>query len=307
MRAAPRARRTAGPPLYQQAPLTFAIIVVNVAVFVAQVGVSGLVGLASMPSTVLHQFGANEAAATVYGLRWETLLTSCFVHGSLIHIAFNMIALWQIGPFVERTAGPARMAPLYVLSGVAGSMGSAFFGWLSHAQRLSVGASGAICGLVGAALVLGYRVEGWRSPIMRAMVRWLVLLFGLGLVVTFLMRIGGSSGGFDNAAHAGGTLAGVSIAIGWRRGAPYDRSTSVWIVVLCACVCLGTAFRVVRIDLTDPFAKLGVDDRVGQAARALRDGRCADARALILSLEKFAPGAPQVHYLAQKYRSSCLL
>lgn len=304
MRPAPPAR-AAEPPLWQQAPLTLGIIVANIAVFVGQLAASGLVGFASMPSSVLHEFGANEAAATVYGGRWETLLTSCFVHGSLIHIAFNMIALRQIGPFVERVAGRARMAPLYVLSGIAGSMGSAFFGWLSQAQRLSVGASGAICGLVGAALVMGYRLEGWQSPLMRAMARWLFALFAIGFVVTFLMRLGGSNGGFDNAAHAAGALAGASIAIGWRRGVSYDKSTTFWVVVLCTCVCLGMGFRVVRVTLSDPAAKLGVDDRVANAMLAMREGRCADARTLVISLEKFAPAAPQVHAVERMYRDRC--
>jgi rhomboid protease GluP len=302
---APAQPRTAEPPLYKEAPLTFAIIVVNVAVFVAQLAAAGLVGFAGMPSSVLHAFGGNEVAATLYENRYETLLTSCFVHGSLLHIGFNMIALRQIGPFVERSAGRARMAPLYVLSGIAGSLGSTFFGWYSHAQRLSVGASGAICGLVGAALVLGYRVEGKESPLMRAMAKWLFAIFGLGLFVSFLMRLGGASGGFDNAAHAAGALAGASIAAGWRRGAAYTRSTSGWIMVLCACVCLGAGIRVARITLTNPLASLGVDGRVSYAVHAIDEGRCADARGALTSLNRLAPGTPQVRLVERNYRARC--
>ena len=302
---APPAPEVSEPPLYKQAPLTFAIIAVNVAVFAAQVAMSGASGLAGMPSNVLHAFGGNEVGATLYEHRIETLLTSCFVHGSAIHIAFNMIALRQIGPLVERAVGAARMAPLYILAGIAGSSGSTFFGWLSGAQRLSVGASGAICGLVGAALVLGYRLDGWQSPLMRAMARWLFALFALGLVVSFLMRLGGASGGFDNAAHAGGALAGASIAAGWRRGAAYAPSTSAWIVVLCASICLGAGIRVARITLTDPLASLGVDGRLGYAARALDDGRCRDARAAIVSLKRLAPNAPEVRLVERNYRDRC--
>ena len=111
----------ARPPLYATSPLTFGIIVVNVVVFAAQLASGGLGGIAGMSSRVLHAFGGNEVAATLYENRYETLLTSCFVHGSLLHIAFNMIALRQIGPFVERAVGAARMAPLYLLAGIAGS------------------------------------------------------------------------------------------------------------------------------------------------------------------------------------------
>lgn len=304
MRAAPPVPRAAEPPLYKQAPLTFGIIAVNVAVFVGQLAVSGLVGFANMPSWVLHAFGANEAAATLYGGRVETLLTSCFVHGSLLHIAFNMIALRQIGPFVERSAGAGRMAPLYLLSGIGGSIGSAFFGWLSGAQRMSVGASGAICGLIGAALVIGYRLEGKDSPLMRAMARWLFAIFGLGLVVTYLARITGG-GGFDNAAHAAGALAGASIAAGWRRGAQYTRATTGWVVVSCACICAGAGIACAKRTLTDPFATLSIDDRVAFAVRAIDDGRCRDARAAIDSLKKFAPGAPEVRLVQRNYRNRC--
>ena len=302
---APPAPRAAEPPLYKEAPLTFAIIAINVAVFVAQLAASGLVGFAGMPSWVLHAFGGNEVAATLYEHRYETLLTSCFVHGSLIHIGFNMIALRQIGPFVERSVGAARMAPLYIVSGIAGSSGSTFFGWLSGAQRLSVGASGAICGLVGAALVIGFRLDGWRSPLMRAMARWLLALFGLGLFVTYMLRLGGASGGFDNAAHAAGALAGASIAAGWRRGAPYSRATTIWILVLCASLCIGAGERVARLTLTYPFATLGLDGRVAYAARAIDDGKCKDARAAIASLKKLAPGAPEVKLVERNYRDRC--
>ncbi|HEY1954541.1 MAG TPA: rhomboid family intramembrane serine protease [Polyangiaceae bacterium] len=302
---APPAPRVAEPPLYKQAPLTFAIIFVNVAVFAAQIAASGLSGFAGMPSSVLHAFGGNEVAATLYEYRVETLLTSCFVHGSLIHIAFNMIALRQIGPLVERAAGAARMAPLYVLSGIAGSLGSTFFGWLSGGQRLSVGASGAICGLVGAALVIGYRIEGWQSPLMRAMARWLFALFALGLVVSLFMRLGGASGGFDNAAHAGGAVAGASIAIGWRRGVAYSRSTTAMIVLSCACICAGAGILVARYTLSNPLASMGLDDRIRYAASAIDDGRCRDARAAVLSLQRLAPRAPEVRLVERNYRNRC--
>jgi rhomboid protease GluP len=300
---APRVER---PPLYVTSPLTFAIIVANVLVFAAQLAAGGLGGIAGMSSRVLHAFGGNEVAATLYENRYETLLTSCFVHGSLLHIAFNMIALRQIGPFVERAVGVARMAPLYLLAGIAGSSGSTFFGWLSGAQRLSVGASGAICGLVGAALVIGYRVEGPRSPIMRAMGTWLASIFGLGIVVSFMLRLGGASGGFDNAAHAAGAIAGASIAAAWKRGESYPRATSIWIVVLCACITVGAGLRVARFTLTTRFATLGVDDRVAYATHAIDTGSCRDARAAIESLQRLAPNTPQVLLVEKNYRFRCV-
>jgi rhomboid protease GluP len=294
------------PPLYQRAPLTFAIIVANVAVFAGQTLAAGLGGLATMPGSVVLAFGANNVSATLYEGRYETLLTSCFVHASLLHIALNMAVLRQIGPLVERAVGAARMAPLYVLSGIAGSMGSTFWGWHDGTQRVSVGASGAICGLAGAALVIGYRVEGPRSPLMLAMGRWLLMLFALGLFVSFvIVRLAGGSGGFDNAAHIAGAIGGASVAFAWRRGEAYDRSATTWIVVLCTCIVVGAGLRTAIATLTRPLATMTFDQRVAQATRAIDDGRCPEAREVLLSLQRTAPRAPEVMLVTQNYRHMC--
>ncbi len=303
--AAPEPETEGEAPLHRRAPLTFAIIAANIAVFAGQTFFAGLGGLAGMPTWVLLAFGANNVNATVYEHRYDTLVTSCFVHGSLLHIGFNMVALRQIGPFVERAVGAARMAPLYLLAGIAGSTGSAFFGWLSGGQPISVGASGAICGLIGATLVIGYRIEGRDSPIMRAMAKWLATLFALGLIVSYLVHLGGGSGGFDNAAHAAGAVGGASIAVAWRRGATYARSTTFAVVGLCTCVVLSAAVLTARYTRSDPFATLNVDDRLGFAANAIDSGRCRDARAAVASLKKLAAQAPEVHLIEQNYHHRC--
>ena len=295
VRPAPR-ERVGEPSLYKRAPLTFAIIAVNLAVFAGQVGIGGLRSLIGMPSWVLLAFGGNSVGATLYEQRYETLLTSCFVHGSLLHVAFNMVALRQIGPFVERTVGASRMAPLYILAGLGGSTGSTFFGWLSQAQRLSVGASGAICGLIGAALMIGYRVEGPRSPLMRAMAGWLATILVLGF----------ASQSFDNAAHAGGALAGVSIAITWKRGPAPSSTTKTLILALCTGLLVGTGVRVARFSLTDPFALLTAPDRLALAARWIDAGNCRDAAAAIASVKHImAPDAPEVRLIERNYWSRC--
>src|SRR5262249_50316108 len=146
------------------APLTRALIVANVAIFVVQLLVSrSRAGLVAMPEPAMLAFGANYAPFTVGDLRVETLVTSCFLHFSAMHLAFNMYALRQVGPFVERSVGPARFLPMFVVTGIVGSAASALLGWFTHPERLSAGASGAICGVIGAAMVLDGRTEGWRS------------------------------------------------------------------------------------------------------------------------------------------------
>jgi len=304
VRSAP-AESDAEPPLHQRAPLTFAIMAANIVVFVGQLFLAGLRGIAGMPNWVVLAFGANNVNATVYEHRYDTLITSCFVHGSLLHIGFNMVALRQIGPFVERTVGAARMAPLYLLACIAGSMGSAFFGWMRGTQQISVGASGAICGLIGATLVIGYRIEGRKSPLMLAMAKWLGSLFALGLIVTYLVRLGGGSGGFDNAAHAAGAVAGASIAVAWRRGATYAPSTTWAIVGLCTCVVISAGVLTARYTSSDPLATMDQDERPGFAAGAIDAGRCHDARAAIASLKKLTLHAPEVQLIEQNYHHRC--
>ena len=288
------------PPFVSTYPLTTAIIAVNVLVFVGQLWVSGMRGLAGMPTDVLLAFGGNYVNATLVD-RYETLLTSCFVHGSVIHIALNMFFLGLIGPTIERSVGAARMAPLYLISGIAGSVGSAFFGWLSQGQRLSVGASGAICGLIGAALVIGYRLEGPKSPLMRAMARWLLTLFALGLVVSFFAR----RGGFDNAAHFAGSVAGASVAAAWRRGVAFPRSTTIGVVLLCASIIAGAALRCARFTLKDPFATMMIDERIAAATRAIDYGDCRAAHDALDSVSKLAPRAPEVALLQRNYHHRC--
>jgi len=253
----------------------------------------------------LLAFGANDANLTLYDGRWQALLASCFVHGSLLHIAFNVVALRQIGPFVERVASSARMLSLYLGAGIAGSAASTFFGWLSAGQRLSEGASGAICGLIGAALVLGYRIEGKDSPIMRAMGRWLLLILGMGFAVTFIVRLQGGGGGFDNAAHAGGAVGGAAIASTWRRGRVYTPAGRNAILAGCIFLVAAVAARVVMIDLVDPYAMYTADARVALAEHELALGRCEEADRALKSLDRISPQAKEVQRVRVVYRQRC--
>lgn len=288
------------------APLTFALIALNVAVFVGQVVYGGVHGLRDMSIGTVLAFGANFAGATLYEGRVETLLSACFVHGSILHIAFNMAALRQVGAFIERTVGPARMLPLYLLSGVAGSAASTFSGWLSGEQHVSVGASGAICGLIGAAMVLGYRIEGKSSPIMRAMGRWLLSIFALGFTVTFLIHsLAGHGGGFDNAAHVGGALAGVLTAAVWQRGKVYTPAARTGVFVLSSALILAAAIRVYRFDKNDPLATLMLDDRLEYAVDAIDQGRCSDAHMAIVSAQRMTKDSPEVGLVAENYKRRC--
>src|SRR5215472_7024458 len=208
--------RIVPPDWLQQAPVTRSLIGLNIAVFVVQLFITRFASLTHLPTREALAFGASDSLATVGESRWETLVTACFLHDGLIHIGFNMLALWQAGPLVERAVGSARVAPMYLVAGATGNALSVAHAWLTRTSPLTIGASGAISGVVAAALVVGWRVQGWRGPLTQAMLRWLVLILAFGMVANL------SGGNIANAAHAGGAIAGAAIAATWRRGYRYS-------------------------------------------------------------------------------------
>lgn len=134
--------------------------------------------------------------------RWWSLISANYLHGGILHIFFNMAALSQVGPLVAREYGAWRMINIYTLSGIAGFAVSYLAG-----VNFTIGASAALCGLLGAALYFGKSVKG---PHGRAVYRqiggWVVGLAIFGLIVP----------GINNWAHGGGLVAGI--AIGWLSG-----------------------------------------------------------------------------------------
>ncbi len=262
-------------------PVTNTLISVNIAVYIVMVLLSDARwAVWAMPDRMIRLFGANIALFTVGDHRVETLLTSCFLHTGILHLGFNMIALRQVGPFVERSVGPARYVPLYVLSGVIGSLTSALWHWTHEAGRPSAGASGAICGVIGAAMVLGVRTQGTRGPLAFGMARWLasILLIGYALEVA------------DNAAHIGGALAGAGIAALWQRGRTYTRTAEMVIVGAMALVTVAAGVQVYLRDTRDPYVFQDEDARRRAAQHFMVRGQCDRAR---IALARAAALHPQ--------------
>jgi membrane associated rhomboid family serine protease len=138
------------------------------------------------------------------------LLTVVLVHGSLIHLGFNMYALWIIGPLVEALYGSPRYLGMYLLCGAAGSAVSYVFwapgqegGFLFTPVALSVGASGAVFGLFGALLV----ADRVHKPALTRNARNITMQ--IGVLIAINLVIGFSLPGIDNAAHIGGLIAGA--------------------------------------------------------------------------------------------------
>jgi membrane associated rhomboid family serine protease len=137
---------------------------------------------------------------------WWRLLTSTVLHGGILHLLFNMYALYWLGPQLERSLGNVRFAALYVLSALGGSIASY---WFSDLNTVSVGASGAIFGLITATIVIGRE--------MRNDVSQLVVLLGINVVIGFLQV------GIDWRAHFGGAAVGAAVAYLYTKGTRLNR------------------------------------------------------------------------------------
>ena len=185
MQAMPQATTMAGARITKATPVvSYALIAANIAVFLLQLGSSMLVyRLALVPL-----FVANGD--------YYRLVTSAFVHFGILHLAFNMYALYVLGPPLERHLGRGRFAALYGLSALGGSVMVYLF---SAANVPTAGASGAIFGLFGATFVAAKRLN--------LDVRWLVGLIVINLAITF------SVPGISWQGHMGGLFTGALVAV----------------------------------------------------------------------------------------------
>ena len=131
--------------------------------------------------------------------RWWTLISANYLHGGILHILFNMIALRQIGPLVLREYGVNRLISLYTLGGIIGFLVSYLAG-----VRFTLGASAAVCSLIGASLYYGKSRGGtYGQAIYRQISGWVLGLFIFGLLVP----------GINNWGHGGGIAAGIFLGL----------------------------------------------------------------------------------------------
>jgi membrane associated rhomboid family serine protease len=184
-RSVPPVRTSAGGLLREGAPLvTYALMAVNIAVYILQMAIPRLV----------NRFSLIPGPVALWG-QYERLLTSAFMHYGIVHILFNMYALYVLGPPLERHLGRLRFLTLYLLSALGGSVVVYLFSGLNAA---TAGASGAIFGLFGATLVAARKL--------RFDVRSLVVLIVINLVITFTVP------GISWQGHIGGLVTGALVA-----------------------------------------------------------------------------------------------
>ena len=157
---------------------------------------------------VLYRFGALVGIDFIGNNYIELfrLVSSVFLHASLLHIVCNMYSLYIIGPQLESFYGKSKFIIIYIVSGVVGNLLSMAF---LQDNVVSVGASGAIFGLLGSLLYFGYHYRVYLSGVIKSQIIPLIILnLGIGFVAS----------GINNFAHIGGLIGGIliSMAVGVR-------------------------------------------------------------------------------------------
>jgi len=201
------ASRSLGRLMPTTSPATYGILTLSCLLFVVSLlatiresgfeapggnGISALMNFGGVSGAVLQRLGASLPLAYNLSQPWRFVM-AVFLHGSILHIVFNMWVLMDIGPQIEEMYGSARLLFVYVLTGIGGYILSSAFG------NFSVGGSGALLGLIGVLLAIttGRRSAGMQM-LRGQLMRWLIYILIWGLFVR----------GIDNFAHAGGLATG---------------------------------------------------------------------------------------------------
>jgi rhomboid protease GluP len=281
-------RVEAAPWLRQQSTsmvVTQVLFGINVAVFLGML-FAGVSILDHPAGQDLVHWGANYGPYTVSG-QWWRLLTCVFVHGSFLHIVFNMWGLWNLGSLAESLYGRWTFGAVYLVTGVAASVASV--AW--NPNVLSVGASGAIFGIAGA-LIASFYLGGFALP--RTHVTG--TLTSLVVFAGYSLLIGARSRGIDNAAHVGGLVSGLILGGLIARVAPKPDEPFRRVGVLLVGVVL-VAGGVMWIQRSHAY--LGSLDR---ARQSLTEGKTDDAIARLEAVVRRHPEYLPAHWdLARAY------
>jgi len=262
-----RAMRFMRAVLSRPATFTFVFLIANVFVFLLTTMAGAL-----QDTRVLVAYGA-KVNSLINGGEWWRFVTPIFLHGGVAHLLMNMYGLFILGPYVEKLYGSARFVVFWVLTGVAGVVASYLSvqpdmhisgplgRFLFKAQDgVSVGASGALFGLIGVLFVFGIKFrhelpEGFKRA------------FGTGMLPTILINIfiGFAIPIIDNAAHLGGLVAGAALAlfVGYKRPHQQPRVAVAWHalqIAALALVVISFALTALHFGAAPP----ALDDSTGQ-------------------------------------------
>ncbi|HEY7746754.1 MAG TPA: rhomboid family intramembrane serine protease [Desulfuromonadales bacterium] len=197
--------------------VTGILIFTNLVLFTLMVAQGILAGQG--PSAILNpdtylllHAGAQYWPLVLVEGEWWRCLTYAFAHGGIIHLGFNMVVLYQVGPLLEGEIGKARFIFLYTFTALTATA----LGYFWHPMAPVVGASGSLFGLIGFSVVYYHRLGPQGLHIRNFMFQWAIFAFVFGLLV-----------GADNAGHLGGALGGaflgLLIPVSWRRRSLLDQ------------------------------------------------------------------------------------
>lgn len=159
----------------------------------------GMRAIMNPPADLMVRWGGQYWPWVLQNGEWWRCITYAFTHGGLIHLGFNMVVLYQVGPLLEAEIGWSRLFSVYTLTALVATLAGLFW----HPMTVVVGASGAIFGLIGFSISYYHRVGGALGLQRRNfMLQWALLALVFGFVV-----------GADNAAHLGGAISGA--VCGW--------------------------------------------------------------------------------------------
>lgn len=251
--------------LTRPAPFTIIFLIANIFVFILTALSSGGENN-PLFNAVLIAYGAKRNAL-INGGEWWRFVTPIFLHGGILHLLMNMYGLWVLGPYVERLYGSAKFVVFWVLTGVAGvaasyltvrpdmQLNAASRFLFKHGDPVSVGASGALFGLIGVLFVFGIK---FRHELPDGFKR----AFGTGMLPTILLNvfIGFTIPVIDNAAHMGGLLAGAALAliVGYKRPGESSGVALFWHALQVAALLLVVvSFTMVALRFRGPAPSLG--------------------------------------------------
>ncbi|HXH92361.1 MAG TPA: rhomboid family intramembrane serine protease [Thermoanaerobaculia bacterium] len=210
----------------RKAPVTMTLLVVIAIVFVFEMllggprfGSNGNVLTGDVNGEVLESLGAIVSGMLVRHEFWR-LVTAMFLHASFLHWAVNSWALYQLGTLYEVLFGSKRFAMTYFATGLVASLASAIR--IGTTNGLSVGASGAIFGILGAFIFSVarspvYRHQPWTRGLIGQLVFWIIVNIAIGYSLPFI----------DNVAHLGGLIAGLILGFIPHRVPPPPPRESV--------------------------------------------------------------------------------
>ena len=189
----------------RQFPMTLLLLAVCVGVWLLQLIVG--VDVTHPSNQALLTWGANFLPYSIGDAPWR-MVSSLFLHIGLLHLMFNMFALYYFGQVAERMFGSVHLLLLFLWSGIGGNVLNNYLGWQDwldgHPPILSAGASGGIMGIGMALLVTAI----FKTPINQIMLnsRSLFMIMGINLLYGFFV------GNIDNAGHVGGAVTGAILA-----------------------------------------------------------------------------------------------